>query len=51
MILELVVGFVFGVIVSAVYPRFPKFVRMALNKIPQQQPQKSPNEKPKIKTF
>jgi hypothetical protein len=32
MIYELITGFIFGVIISAVFPQFPKFIREALNK-------------------
>lgn len=32
MIFELVTGFIFGIILSAVFPQFPQFVREALNK-------------------
>ena len=39
MIYELITGFIFGVIISAVFPQFPKFIREALNKRNKPQPQ------------
>ena len=53
MIFELITGFICGIIVSAVFPQFPKFVRTALNKYNRQKQSQEiqKNEQTTVKSF